>query len=75
MLHKMLFDTELGGWLLTQLEQRAGLAVVRAAWLADQEISPAAAVESDAGPVDTGTEPNVQGDFSTAQATTQGRAS
>ena len=48
MLHKLLFQTKLGEWLLSQLEQRADLAVVSVNWLGDHAISPAAAVESNA---------------------------
>ena len=48
MLHKLLFETKFGEWLLYQLEQRAALAVVSVDWLGDQAISPATVVESDA---------------------------
>jgi hypothetical protein len=37
MLKKILFDTRFGGWLLRQLETRAGLAIVNAAWLGEQQ--------------------------------------
>ena len=56
MLHKLLFETKIGEWLLYQLEQRADLAVVSVDWLGDQAISPATAVESNARPEDTGME-------------------
>lgn len=65
MLHKMLFDTRVGEWLLSQLEQHAGLAVVRADWLADQAISPVQALESHTGPMDTRSIPDVRRDFTT----------
>jgi hypothetical protein len=54
MLHKLLFETKLGEWLLCQLEHRAALAVVSVNWLGDQAISPTTDVESDAGPEGTG---------------------
>ncbi len=36
MLKRLLFGTKIGEWLLTQLEQRSGLAVVDANWLSHQ---------------------------------------
>jgi hypothetical protein len=36
MLRKLLFETTIGEWLLSQLEQKVGLAVVEAKWLASQ---------------------------------------
>lgn len=36
MLKRLLFETRMGEWLLTQLEQKAGLAVVDANWLSHQ---------------------------------------
>ena len=52
MLHKVLFETRVGEWLLRQLERHAGLAVVQAECLDDQTASPAQAMESHTGPVD-----------------------
>lgn len=37
----LLFETRIGAWLLELLEAKADLAVVRASWLAEQEIQPA----------------------------------
>lgn len=37
MFNKLLFETRLGQWLLSQLEKRAGLAIVKADWLGRQE--------------------------------------
>jgi hypothetical protein len=35
-LRVMLFETRIGEWLLTLLEGRAGLAIIKADWLGDQ---------------------------------------
>jgi hypothetical protein len=39
MVHKLLFETPFGEWLLAQLENRMGVAVVPAKWLGDQTVS------------------------------------
>jgi hypothetical protein len=38
MLRWILFETRIGNWLLTQLEQRAGLAVIEASELTETEV-------------------------------------
>jgi hypothetical protein len=52
MLEKFLFQTRLGNWLLAQLEQHAGLAVVKADWLGEQ-VSPVNVVSIEPGQVET----------------------
>jgi hypothetical protein len=42
MVHKLLFESSFGEWLLTQLEKRVGVAVVPVNWLDDQIVSPPA---------------------------------
>jgi hypothetical protein len=50
MLSAILFETRFGEWVLAQLEKRAGLAVVKAGWLGEQQISPATVDGQLAGP-------------------------
>jgi hypothetical protein len=68
MIREFLFETWAGEWLVSQLERRAGLALVPVDWLDSQTVSPAQAMQTDAGQLDTRSTPNVRRDYTAGRS-------
>ena len=76
MVHKLLFESPFGEWLLTQLERRVGLAVVSATWLGDQSVGPPVGWQPSGAPEDIRGVPAAEGVLTqpgtTSKAATRG---